>query len=83
MRVNKKRHELNLERKKMIKGKLKFFSKCDNLEAKEKSLNDIKKQLDRAESKNIYKKNKVARMKSRLEKAFNKLKNEEQKKASS
>ena len=74
IKKNKSRHLINLKRIRSLKATIKNFkTEKDPLKLTE-LLNDVKKKLDKIGSKKIYHKNKVNRLKSRLEKIANKIK---------
>ena len=69
LQQNKKRHELNLTRKRQMKDAIKQFKRSvqnKDLESAKKLLTGVYKTLDKAASKKTIHRNKAARKKSRL-----------------
>lgn len=66
VRQNKKRNLRNKIIKKKVKTAVKKVITAENTEDKQKSLNQAYSILDKSQRKNIYHKNKVARIKKNL-----------------
>ncbi|KQC12771.1 MAG: hypothetical protein APR63_01925 [Desulfuromonas sp. SDB] len=66
VRQNKKRNLRNKIIKKKVKTAVKKVTTSENAEDKQKSLNQAYSLLDKSQRKNIYHKNKVARIKRNL-----------------
>jgi small subunit ribosomal protein S20 len=70
LRQNIRRRKINLKRKVELKSVIKQFKKlaAENKEEAKKYLSQVYKKLDKSAKVNLIKKNKAARLKSRLSK---------------
>jgi len=74
LRQNIRRRKINLKRKTELKSVIKQYKKIavDNKEEAKKYLSQVYKKLDKSAKINLIKKNKAARLKSRLSKLLSK-----------
>jgi small subunit ribosomal protein S20 len=78
LRKSKKRYIVNKRNKELLKAEIKKYKKlieAKNIKEAEEQLKLIYKKLDKAAKTNLIKKNKASRLKSRLTKKLNQIKN--------
>lgn len=78
LRKSKKRYIVNQRNKELLKAEIKKYKKlieAKNIKEAEEQLKLIYKKLDKAAKTNLIKKNRASRLKSRLTKKLNQIKN--------